>query len=142
MAKFSTNELFTSSGKYPDRAKSPELTDEVKKNAEELIKRVNALMVDLAWSTPLLISSGFRPSEVNAGIANAAKKSLHQVGKAIDIVDDKDQSLYKRIEKSSDLLKKHGLWMEHGDATRGKNTNWVHLDFGDRKDRAVRIFKP
>ena len=37
----------TSSGKYPDRVKSPDFTDDVKSNIKKLIPKVNALLSDL-----------------------------------------------------------------------------------------------
>lgn len=126
-----------------DKAYSAELTDRIKSNAKDLISRVNALLKDLGWSKDVQVSSGWRPAAVNSQIANAAKKSLHQTGEAVDIVDDKEQSLSKLIMSKPELLKKHGLWLEHPEATKGKNTNWTHLDCSKvRKDRPVRVFKP
>mgnify|MGYP002386144909 FL=1 len=141
MAIITLEDYFTSSGRYKDRAKSKERTEDIESNAEELLERVNALLSHLGIKKAD-ISSGFRTSESNASVSNAAKKSLHQVGSAIDIVDDKDQKLYKLISSQPELLKKFNLWLEHGDSTRGKNTNWVHLDSGTRKEREIRIFKP
>ena len=134
--------LLTSSDKYPDRALSPELTDEMVEDGADLIRQVNALLEDLE-SSASDISSGFRPASVNANTPNSAKKSLHMVCKAVDLVDDKDQTLAKLIAANSELLTKHGLWLEHPDSTKGKSTNWVHLDNSStRKDRPIRIFKP
>lgn len=135
------NDVVTASNKYPDRAKSPELTDEVKSNINDLITRVNALLTELGVKQ-VTVSSGFRPSAVNAAIANAAKKSLHTQGKAVDLLDDKAQTLANLIAKSPNLLKKHDLWIEDPSATKGQSTNWVHLDCGVRKDRPSRSFKP
>lgn len=138
-------DYLTASGSYPARAKSPELTPELLKNAEDLLSRVNALLKDLGIDKSK-VSSGFRPSAVNAGIANAAKKSYHMRCLAIDILDDKDQSLAKRIQKDAEdnklnsLLHKHGLWLEHPQFTKGKFSTWCHLDCGTRKDREVRVF--
>ena len=137
----SLDNVVTASGKYPDRAKSLELTDEVKSNINDLITRVNALLTELDIKQ-VSVSSGFRPTSVNAGIANAAKKSLHTQGKAVDLLDDKEQKLANLIVESPNLLKKHGLWIEDPAATKGQNTNWVHLDCGIRKDRPSRMFKP
>lgn len=133
--------IITASGRYPERTKSSELTEEVKSNINNLATRVNALLSELGIKH-VSVSSGFRPSAVNASIANAAKKSLHTQGKAVDLLDDKDQSLAKLIASSPNLLKKHDLWLEDPAATKGQNTNWVHLDNGVRKDRPSRTFKP
>lgn len=134
----------TASGKYPERAKHKELNDALLQNANKLLTKVQALFVDLGLDlSKYSVSSGFRPSEVNAAIANAAKASLHQLCKAIDIVDDKNQTLAKLIESRPDLLKKHGLWLESPRHTIGKNTNWVHLDISEaRPDRPSRVFAP
>jgi hypothetical protein len=64
------------------------------------------------------------------------------LGKAIDIKDDKDQKLASLILSNPQLLKKYDLWLEDPAHTKGKNTNWVHLDVGTRKDRDLRMFKP
>lgn len=134
----------TASGKYPEREKSKELTQIHLDNAKTLLERVDALFKDLGLDlNKYKVSSGFRPSDVNKALANAAKKSLHQLCKAIDIEDDKSQTLAKLIQSKPELLKKHGLWLESPSHTIGKNTNWVHLDIStDRTDRPSRTFIP
>jgi hypothetical protein len=133
--------LLTSSNRYPDRANSPDCTDEVKKNGALLINRVNALLNELGV-TSVDVTSGFRTASSNAQVANAAKRSLHMQGKAVDLLDDKEQTLAKLVDSRPDLLKKYDLWLENPDFTKGKNTNWVHLDMGTRTDRPSRKFNP
>jgi len=133
--------LLTSSNRYPDRANSPDCTDEVKKNGTSLIEKVNALLNDLGIQK-VDVTSGFRTASSNAQVANAAKKSLHMQGRAIDLLDNKEQSLAKLVQSRPDLLKKYDLWLENPDFTKGKNTNWVHLDMGTRNDRPSRQFNP
>lgn len=140
-AKLTLNDVVTASGRYPDRAKSSELTDEVKSNINDLITRVNALLSDLGIKQ-VSVSSGFRPSAVNAATKGAAKKSGHMVGKCVDLVDDKEQSLGKLITSKPELLRKYGLFLEDLAATKGQNSNWAHLDTIERKDRPSRTFKP
>ncbi len=137
----SLSDYLTTSGAYPEREKSSELTPELRKNAERLLKAVNSLLseIDAKFAK---VSSGFRPAVVNAGIGNAAKKSLHMQCLAVDILDDRSQSLGKKLAANPDLLRKYGLFLEDLDATKGKNTNWAHLDLGTRADRPSRIFKP
>ena len=124
-------DYLTASGAYPAREKSPELTPELLGNAEELLKRVNALLADLGI-TKAHVTSGFRPSAANAAIANASKTSHHQRCHAIDILDDKDQTIAKKLlddadkNKQNSLLAKHGLYMEHPQHTIGKRSNWIH----------------
>lgn len=131
----SLNDWITSSNKYPDRAKSSELTDDVKKNAQKLIDAVNGLLTELNFSAPK-VSSGFRPSSVNAGVGGA-KKSYHMTGLAVDIVDQ-DGKLDEAIKNKSELLEKYHLWLESPDKTPG----WSHLDMGIRTNRKIRIFLP
>lgn len=129
-------DYITASGKYKDRLISPELTKEIKDNAIVLLNRVNQLLKELGV-TSVTVSSGFRPSAVNAKIKGSAKKSLHLLGKAVDIHDPQHE-LYKKIEANPELLKKYGLWMEHKDNA----PTWCHLDNSSlRPDREVRIFR-
>lgn len=140
-------DYLTASGSYPERENHKELTPELIKNAEKLLTQVNQLLTDLGVEN-VKISSGFRPSEVNAATAGAAKKSLHQACLAIDIIDDKNQELANKINKLENASKegflvKYGLWLESPEATKGKNTNWCHLDLStSRSARKVRVFKP
>lgn len=121
---------------YPE-----ELTSEILLNITILLEKVNALLWDLNIKEAK-VSSGWRPAAINANVANAAKKSHHMTGKAIDILDDKNQSIAAKILSQPDLLKKYDLWLEDPAHTKGKNTNWVHLDMGTRTDRPLRMFKP
>lgn len=131
----------TSSGAYPDRVRHPEYTEEVINNARGLLDLVNGLLNELGIEKAR-VTSGFRPSSVNAGISNAAKRSHHMMGRAVDILDDGNQNLARLVASRPDLLKKYNLWLEDPKFTIGKNTNWVHLDNGNRQDRPSRVFKP
>lgn len=117
-----------------------ELTQELMDNAKKLLEKVNKLLTELNI-TKATVTSGWRPAAINAATAGSAKKSLHMVCKAVDILDDADQTLAKLILANPDLLKKYDLWIEDPASTKGKNTNWVHLDFGTRTDRPLRMFK-
>ena len=83
-------DYLTSSGKYPERAKHPECTDELKDKALNLITRVNAFLIDVGIQDAK-VSSGFRPSSVNKGIKNASRKSNHMDGDALDLADPKGE---------------------------------------------------
>lgn len=124
-----------------DKLYPQELTPEITQNVIILLEKVNAILVNLNIKNAE-VSSGWRPAAINSAVSNAAKKSLHMIGKAVDIKDDKSQSIANKIISNPDLLKNLGLWLEDPASTRGKNTNWVHLDIGVRTDRALRIFKP
>ena len=129
-------DLITSSGKYPERAKSKELTDEVRQNMQLLLAAVNPFLEALGI-TSVKVSSGFRPSAVNAATPGSAKRSLHMIGKAVDL-EDPNNSLDKKIEAHPELLEKFGLWLESPKAT----PSWAHLDIGTRTARKIRIFLP
>lgn len=142
MSNLTVDDILTSSGKYPARAKDKSCTDIVKGKAKTLVERVNALLKDLGVSKTEA-SSGFRTPASNAGVANAAKRSLHMSGEAVDLIDDAQQTLAYAIMARPDLLKKHKLWLEHPENTKGANTNWCHLDMSEtRKDRPIRVFRP
>lgn len=128
-------QYITASGKYKERLNSNELTKEVKDNAVILLNKVNQLLEELNFKNAI-VSSGFRPSEVNAATKGSAKHSLHMTGKAIDIADA-NHALAHAILANPGLLKKYGLWMEDISAT----PTWCHLDIGIRTDRELRVFK-
>lgn len=121
-----------------------EYTLEIKQNAEKLLEKVNALLLDLGIMS-CRVSSGWRPAALNASVGGA-KRSLHTRGLAIDLVDS-DGTLDKLIlekektllqEGRPSLLKKYDLWLEDPAAT----STWVHLDLGTRSERPLRVFKP
>lgn len=124
-----------------DKLYPTEWTKEVQDNAKKLLEKVNALLNELGIQKAT-VSSGFRPAAINNKVTNAAKKSYHMLGIAVDILDNKNQDLAKLVANSPILLKKYDLFMEDMSSTKGVNTNWVHLDFGTRTDRPSRIFKP
>ncbi len=124
----SLKEYITASGKYPEREQNKELTAQYLDNAAKLLNDVNNLLTELGIAS-VTISSGFRPSTVNANIPNAAKKSLHTTCMAVDMQDSNGE-LDKLLstDKGQELLAKYGLWQEHPTATKG----WCHLDKGER----------
>lgn len=123
------NAYLTASNAYPERAKHKELTPALLANANTLLSTIQAFFKELGLNLEnYKVSSGFRPSEVNNAISNAAKKSLHQQCLAIDILDDKNQSLAKLMQQNASKRKLKGIWLESPAHTKGKNTNWVHLD--------------
>jgi hypothetical protein len=96
-------------------------------NANVLLKRVNDLLNDVQLQDSYKVSSGWRPAMINAAVTNAAKRSNHMRGKAVDIIDTKDQKLANYLLANLDKLEKYGLWLESPKYTIGKNTNWIHL---------------
>jgi hypothetical protein len=131
--------VITSSGYYPERAKSSELTNEIRQNISDLCLAVNHLFNDLNYQGKLTVTSGFRTSGANASIPNAAKRSNHLLGKAVDFSDVTGELDVLLSNPSTDrLLKLHGLWLENPDNTRF----WTHLDMKDRGVRKKNIFNP
>lgn len=145
--RISLEDYATASGRYPERLESPEFNKDVRQTAQGFLGQIEAFLSDLGHTGKIDVTSGFRPSKVNAGISNAAVRSLHMTGHAIDLLDDENQTLANLImaeaneKKQKSLLSKHGLWLEHPKHTRGVRTNWVHLDNSKkRRDRPVRVF--
>lgn len=125
------NDYLTASGAYPERAKHSELTPEIINNANTLLFTLQELFTGLGLNlNNYKFSSGFRPTSVNSKISNAAKKSLHSRCLAADIIDDKNQTLAKLMQtpEALKLRKTLGIWLEAPIATKGKFTNWCHLD--------------
>lgn len=118
-----------------------EFTQEINNNALVLLDKVNSLLEELGIKTGN-VTSGWRPSAINSKTANAAKRSAHMMGKAVDLLDNSNQDLAKLIASRPDLLRKYELFMEDIKSTRGQNTNWCHLDNMSRSDRPSRIFIP
>lgn len=138
--------IITSSGAYPDRAKSPELTPAVLNNIQRLVQAVNALLDHIQWQSPITVSSGFRTAQSNAQTTSAARRSLHMLGLAVDIMQPKNNNALahtiRQAQAKDQILTKLGLWMENPQFTVGENTSWVHLDLGQRADRPSREFNP
>lgn len=128
------DDILTSSGKYPERATSSECTAEVRGNAYTLVSKVNSLFLDLGVPDSLSVSSGFRTQAANAGIPNAAKKSSHMEGKAVDLLDA-DGKLDAAIFAKPELLVKHNLYLEHPESTTG----WTHLDIRPRDNHIFKV---
>lgn len=115
-----------------DQAYAADLTDGIRDNATELLGRVNML---LAWAnadgvrpatdprTRSMVASGWRPPAVNDATANAATKSRHLSGEAIDLRDNGTRDLARWCLKNLDALEEIGLWMEDPQWT----PTWVHL---------------
>lgn len=117
-----------------------DFNDEIKQNIIILLERINPFLNELKITT-CSVTSGWRPPSVNANTQGASKKSSHQSGQAVDILDDKDKKLAKMILDNKELLEKYNLYMENPDFTNGKYTNWVHLQSRPTKS-GNRIFIP
>lgn len=109
-------------------AAGEEPTEDVKANAVELLNRVNALLeritsdAGLAEAASPVVNSGWRSAAYNLTIPNAAPKSKHITGQAIDLADPEGE-LDQYLMDYRTLLMDYGLWLEHPLATKG----WTHL---------------
>jgi uncharacterized protein YcbK (DUF882 family) len=121
--------VLDSDGKFPDRRKVA--TQAQRDNAAVLVGRCNSLFLALQIAERPKVTSGLRTIVSNA-VAGGAKKSAHLEGKACDFADIEGY-LKRRI--TPELLKKHGLRMEHPKHT----PTWLHLDI---REPAGLIFIP
>ncbi len=121
------------------------LTDELRKNALITVSKANTLLTKLmAANIPLeaspttrtLVSSGWRPPEVNAATPNAAPNSKHLTCRAID-VHDPEGLIDDWCMEHQDALETIGLWLEHPSATK----NWSHWQIVPPRSRK-RVFYP
>lgn len=119
--------------------------------ARELLLRVNALLAACGFKTSIV--SGWRPPLYNAELrrqwiasggkkgANTAVNSRHMTGMAVDLRDNADQQIAKYLNADQHKLITHQLWMENPADTRGRNTNWCHLQTVPPKS-SNRVFRP
>lgn len=109
------------------------LTPDIEREALRTVDLANKLLtqaqtygvtVDIHPVNKSPVSSGWRPPEVNAATPNAAAKSKHMTGQAIDIYDpDGDLDEWLMTGEGQAALVALGLWHEHPAATRG----WAHV---------------
>ncbi len=126
-------DILTSSGKYKEREQHEECTSPVRINAADLAERVSKLLDELGFRAS--VSSGFRTAAANSA-ANGAKRSAHQTGEAVDLVDPQGK-LAQAILADTSILEKYDLYMENPQYTNG----WVHLQ-SRRTKSGNRIFIP
>lgn len=117
-----------------------------------LLPKVNGFLADCRDELQIIIepevASGFRPSAINAKVPGSAKKSLHMLGRAIDLKDPGNNfklAFQPLINPDhAKLLRRWELFMEHPEWTMGKDrkNGWIHLDIGPRADRPTRTFIP
>lgn len=111
-----------------------DFNDEIKENAFELIRRINAL----GYAPPMVFSSCLRSKKVHERIYKEkgvpADKipwgSSHLYGKAVDVADPKGL-LQSWLIKNEEKLKDEGLWCEDFRYTPGR----VHFDMVPKKRR-------
>lgn len=97
-----------------------ELTEALRVNAIEMVRRANMLLD--AFGQSRKVNSGWRPPQVNAKTPGAASFSRHMTCQAIDIADDAGD-LDAWLTADTGRLEELQLWMEHPSATPG----WCHV---------------
>ena len=107
--------------RYPD-----DLAPRVRSNAAYLVECVNRLIgLYEAGQGPRVwtVNSGWRPPAVNANVPNAARRSRHMSGEAVDLGDD-DGLVDAWCIRATGLagLAECGLYLEHPQAT----PRWTH----------------
>lgn len=133
MSPISLDDYF---GQYRTHA---DVTDARMEHARDLLDRVNALMeeafadgvgfqINKATGNYIAGSGngGFRPKDCTEGAPN----SSHKEALAVDVFDGQNMlggPFAVWCSRHLDKLEKHGLYMEHPSATKGKWTNWCHL---------------
>ena len=123
-----------------DKTYAAALTADIVHNAEETVRRANALLNSFRAVTKdnesRHVNSGWRPPDLNRSTPGAALRSKHITGQAIDIADP-DGDLDEWCMDNADTLARLSLWLEHPSATKG----WCHLQTVPPKS-GRRVFYP
>jgi hypothetical protein len=123
-----------------------ELTDEIRRNAETTVNRINELLRYAAQDGVVpgvsgiggnVLSSGWRPASLNRVTPGAALKSNHIMGRAVDVFDTVNRDLARWCLRNLDVLERVGLWMEDPQWT----PNWCHFQL-DPPCSGRRVFIP
>jgi hypothetical protein len=118
---------------------------ELREHAAVTVGKVNSLLAVLeAEGVPLeahpktqtIVSSGWRPPQINSQVKGAAPRSKHMTGDACDLYDP-EGDIDEYLMEHPDVLLSLGIFIEHPSATKG----WCHIQtIGPRSGR--RIFYP
>ena len=127
---------------YPE-----DCTLEVKANAEKTVKLVNSLLAVMEAEgmkleahpvSQSLVSSGWRPPQINRQVKGAAPKSKHMTGEAVDLYDPEgDIDNFLMSGAGQRVLASLGIWIEHPSATK----SWSHCQIVPPRS-GMRVFYP
>ena len=110
-----------------EEAYRDELTDEIRRNAEDTVARANELLTRAGFEDVCSVNSGWRPRQVNAATPNASATSHHLTGRAVDLPDP-DRTLAAWCVANLDALAEMGLWIEDPRWTYDEEgEHWVHV---------------
>jgi hypothetical protein len=127
---------------YPD-----DFTLAVMANAEKTVKLVNSLLAVMESEgmkleahpvSQSLVSSGWRPPQINRQVKGAAPKSKHMTGEAVDLYDPEgDIDNFLMSGQGQRVLASLGLYIEHPSATK----SWSHIQIVPPRSQQ-RVFYP
>lgn len=123
-----------------DKQYEDQLTPEIRANAERTCVLANLLIGYFKSDTGDMdrhhVTSGWRPPEVNAATPNAAPRSKHMTGQAVDLADP-EGVLDEWCMEHQAILERLGLYLEHPSATK----SWCHVQTVAPKS-GKRVFYP
>jgi hypothetical protein len=124
-----------------------ELTAEIGANAATTVKLVNSLLAVMEAEgmkleahpvSQSLITSGWRPPQINRQVKGAAPKSKHMTGEAVDLYDPEgDIDNFLMSGQGQRVLASLGLYIEHPSATK----SWSHIQIVPPRSQS-RVFYP
>lgn len=115
--------IFTAADLLMGRAQLDALPVDHRQNLGILLRRLNKLAA--AYGGPLKVNDGYRRPEDQP--RNAAKKSRHLTGQAVDLDDDDTAYLWHWVKDHLQLMKDIGFWLESPNWTHGPNGTWCHF---------------
>jgi hypothetical protein len=127
---------------YPE-----DFTLAVMANAEKTVAQVNSLLAVMEAEglqleahpvSQSLVSSGWRPPQINRQVKGAAPKSKHMTGEAVDLYDPEgDIDNFLMSGQGQRVLASLGLYIEHPSATK----SWSHIQIVPPRSQS-RVFYP
>ena len=124
-----------------------ELTHEIRANASMTVGKVNSLLAVMEAEgmkleahpvSQSLVSSGWRPPQINRQTKGAAPKSKHMTGEAVDLYDPEgDIDNFLMSGAGQRVLASLGLFIEHPAATK----SWSHIQIVPPRSQS-RVFYP
>ena len=119
-----------------DVTHAEELTDEIQRNAQTTVDRVNELLARAGRTEVNSVNSGWRPKSINDATSNSAGSSRHLSAQAVDLPDP-DHALADWVVDNRIVLEELDLYIEHP----GWTPSWLHVQtVAPRSGR--RIFIP
>lgn len=114
-----THGLQLSTAMRANAARTIELADKLL-----VLAKLAGVSLEYIPHTDSIVTSGWRPPDVNAATPGAALKSLHMTCEAIDLHDpDGDLDEWLLSDDGQRAMADLGLWHEHPSATKG----WAHV---------------